>query len=85
MDKVHTTSETCISLLRNIDHLDYLDLTNACFYLSLILISFTMEGELLLVQNSVSEITSQQKYETDTKSELKKTLKTHLLKSYYIY
>ncbi len=70
MDKFQTTLETCWSQLRNIDNLDHLDLTIACFYLSQILTWFTMEGKLLVMQpppnlwNNISgEI-----YKTDTKS-----------------
>ncbi len=58
-DKFQTTSETCLSHLRNIDHLDHLDITIACFYLSLILTWFIMEGELLVMHSPGSGITSQ--------------------------
>ncbi len=45
------------------DHLDHLDLTTACFYLSLTLTWFIMGGELLVMQPHGSGITLQSKYE----------------------
>ncbi len=86
MDKLQTTSETALSQLRNIEHPDHLDLTIACFYLSLILTWFIMEGEFFLFSDASPGLWNNIPVEiqrTDTKSEFKNKLKTDLFKSYY--